>query len=119
MRPIRPGKYRNVVYVQKNEPLRNADGRWIDSWVDHKKKFAKKKPLNSKDYFDAKAANAVLTVVWQMRYDPSIKGNMRLIEKNSDGSIKEAYDIVGDPLDMEGLNREMEVITEAVMDSGS
>ncbi|MBT2215838.1 phage head closure protein [Virgibacillus dakarensis] len=118
MRPIRPGKYRHVIYIQNMESIRNTDGEWVDEWVDFKKKFADKVPLNSKDYFEAKASNAVLTVVWKTRYDESITGSMRIVEKNKDGSIKEVYDIQGEPLDMEGLHREMEIITEAVVANG-
>ncbi|UFT98094.1 phage head closure protein [Radiobacillus kanasensis] len=119
MRSIRPGKYRHVVFVQKNESVRNNEGVFVEKWVDHKKKFADKNPLKSADYFEAKASNAVLTVVWKMRFDDSIDGSMRLVEKKSDGSIKQVYEIQGEPLDMEGLHRELEIITEAVVTSGS
>lgn len=118
MRAIRAGKYRHVVYVQKVTTER-IDGQFVDTWVDHKKKFMDKIPLKSKDYFEAKAANAVLTVVWKTRYDESITGGMRIVEKKKDGTIKEIYDIVGEPLDMEGMRRELEIITEAVVSSAS
>ncbi|MCG1029309.1 phage head closure protein [Virgibacillus halodenitrificans] len=117
MRPIRPGKYRHIVYIQKKESVRTPDGHWVEDWVDYKKKFVDKKPLKSEDYFKAKASNAVSTVVWKARYDDTIKGDMRVVEKNKDGTVKQVYDIVGDPLDMEGLHREMEIITEAVVSS--
>ncbi|WP_163526617.1 phage head closure protein [Halobacillus ihumii] len=118
MRPIRPGKYRHVVYVQNKESTRNPDGRWVDTWIDFKKKFADKVPMKAEEYFDAKAVNAIHTVNWKMRYDDELNESMRIVKKNPDKSIKQVYEIKG-ILDMEGMNRELEVITEAVMDSGS
>lgn len=113
MRPLRPGKYRHVVYVQKTEKVRNADGEFIDTWVDYKKKFADKKPLKADEYFEAKSVNAVRTVNWKIRYDDSINESMRIVEKKNN-VIKQVYDLVG-VLDKEGLNREMDLITEAVI----
>ncbi|TFJ92140.1 phage head closure protein [Lentibacillus salicampi] len=118
MRPTRPGKYRHVVYVQNRESTRNPDGQWTESWVDFKKKFADKNPLKASEYFEAKAVNAIQTVNWKMRYDGSVDEAMRIVEKDKQDNIKQVYEIQG-ILDMEGLNREMEVITEAVVSSGS
>ncbi|MUV39475.1 hypothetical protein JNUCC1_03353 [Lentibacillus sp. JNUCC-1] len=115
MRPLRPGKYRHIVWVQKKENTRNPDGEWITEWVDFKKKFADKNPLKTEDYFKAKASNAITTTVWKMRYDSSIVGDMRIVEKDKSGNVKQSYEIVGGPLDREGLNRELEIITEAVV----
>lgn len=118
MRPLRAGKYRHKVYVQQKGQVRNSDGQWVTDWVDVKHKFMDKVPLQTEDYFVAKQSNAVSTVTWRTRYDPTIDGSMRLVEKNSSGQIKNAYEIVGDPIDREGLNRELEIITEVVNANG-
>lgn len=120
MRPIRPGLYRHVIYVQKMESARNNDGEFIDTWVDYKRKFADKTPLKAEEYFQAKAVNAVRTVSWKTRYDRELDDEgegMRIVEKYH-GDITQVYEIKG-VLDKEGLHRELEIITEAVVSDGS
>lgn len=117
MRPVRPGLYRHVIYVQKIESTRNPDGEWVESWVDYKKKFADKTPLKAEEYFAAKAVNAIRTVNWKTRYDKELDNSgegMRLVEKDDLSNIKQVYEIKG-ILDKEGLHRELEIITEAVI----
>lgn len=111
MRPIRPGKFRHVVWVQKKDSIRDSDGQWIDDWVNFKKKFADKNPLKGDEYFTAKSVNAIQTVNWKMRYDSEIDESMRITDNG------QPYKIVA-ILNMEGSNRELEVITEAVISNG-
>lgn len=116
MRPLRPGKYRHIIYFQRKESIRNEDGEWINDWVDYKKKFASKTPLKADEYFSAKAINAIRTVKFNIRFDNSINENMRIVEKNN-GQIKQVYEITG-VIDREGLKRELEIFTEAVVSDG-
>ncbi|MCP3738815.1 phage head closure protein [Rossellomorea sp. BNER] len=109
---MNPAKYRHHVSVQKFTTKR-VDGRFIEDWFEYKKVRACKKGKGGKEYFEAKAANAVRTTVWEIRYDKELeqKGEgRRFVYNGQDHEIKSVVDVTG-------LRKELEIITEAVVTS--
>lgn len=107
-------KYRHRVSVQKNMPQR-VDGQFVDNWIEYKKVWAAKQDKGGDEYFEAKAANALRTVTWEIRYDKELDINAegrRFVYDDQTYEIKSAAD-------KKGLRKELEVITEAVVSSAS
>lgn len=107
-------KYRHRVEVQQKESIRNTDGEWIVAWVTYRKLWAEKLDKGGDEYFEAKAANAVRTVIWKSRYDKELHNNGEGKRFYYD---EQSYDIKN-VADKEGLKRELEIITEAVVSDG-
>ncbi|MDC3412529.1 phage head closure protein [Aquibacillus sp. 3ASR75-286] len=94
---------------------RNADGTFSDTWSEYQKVWASKEDKGGDEYFEAKAANAVRTVVWTIRYDKDLDKNgegRRFVYDSQEYDIKSVADV-------KGLRKELEIITEAVISSAS
>lgn len=111
---MNPAKYRHRVSVQKPTDER-IDGQFVKTWSEYKKVWSSKEDKGGDEYFEAKAANAVRTVVWEIRFDQELYKNgegRRFLYDDQSYEIKSVAD-------KKGLRKELEVITEAVVSSAS
>lgn len=104
-------KYRHRVDIQKKESVRNEDGQWVDDWVLDYKLWMRKLETGGDEYFEAKAVNAVRTVLWEVRFNNQLHKNGEGKRIYYDG---QAYDIKN-VSDKKGLRKELEITTEAVV----
>jgi SPP1 family predicted phage head-tail adaptor len=106
-----PAKYNRRVNVQEKQPIRNSDGEWVNDWVTTSKIWAEKIDKGGDEYFEAKSANAIRTVIWTTRYNKDLYQNgegKRLYYDNLSYDIKNVAD-------KKGLRIELEIVTEAVV----
>ncbi|MBP1950294.1 phage head closure protein [Virgibacillus litoralis] len=109
-----PSKYRHRVSVQKVTKER-IDGQFVDTWSEYKKLWASREDKGGDEYFEAKAANAIRTVIWTIRFDKELYKNgegRRFFYNDQSYEVKSVADV-------KGLRKELEIITEAVVASAS
>ncbi len=76
----------------------------VDTWAPVEGKtaiWASKEPLIGKELFSALTVNNKVEVKFNMRYIPDITSAMRIQHGN------EIYEIIGSPVNIKGLNREL------------
>lgn len=88
------------------ERVKNYDeyGEPVDDWVPVEGKtgiWASKDPLLGNEFFSALTTENKVEVKFNMRYIPGITSEMRI--KHGD----EEYEIIGQPVNVKGLNREL------------
>lgn len=107
-------KYRHRVSVQKATTER-IDGQFVSTWSEYKKVWASKEDKGGDEYFEAKVANAIRTIIWTIRFDQELYKNgegRRFFYNDQSYEIKSVADT-------KGLRKELEVTTEAVVSSAS
>jgi len=102
MKQINPGKYRHKIDFLKRETGTDDYGEPLDNWQVFKQGiWASKDPLLGNEYFNALTTDTKVEVKFNMRYIPGITSEMRI--KHGD----EEYEIIGQPVNVKGLNREL------------
>lgn len=79
-------------------------GEPLDEWIPVEGKtgiWASKDPLIGKEFFSALTVDNKVEVKFNMRYIPGITSDLRLQHEN------EVYEIIGEPVNVKGLNREL------------
>lgn len=104
-------KYRYWIDIQKKDSIRNSNGEWVDDWVTDYKLWAEKVEQGGDEYFEAKAVNAVRTVLWRTRFNKQLHKNGEGKRIHYDG---QSYDIKN-VSDKTGLRKELEITTESVI----
>ena len=72
------GDLRHRVTIQRLETTKDSLGGAVETWVDFKTCWAKVQPVSGREYWEAKKANAEVSIRVTMRYTPGILPNMRL-----------------------------------------
>lgn len=93
------------ITIQQRADLANARGEPIPTWQDlHADVWAAKQPLRGREYFAAGQMQTPADVRYRLRYRAGITAQMRVV----DGS--EVFDIVGDPIDVDGARITLELM---------
>ncbi len=93
--------YRHKVTFLKLTKTKDKYGDPIDTWTDFKTVWASKDPLLGNEFFSALTLENKVEVKFNMRYVADIISDMRLRH----GS--EVFEIIGEPVNVKGLNREL------------
>lgn len=106
---IKPGQMRYRVTVKQRSTTRNALGEPQQVWDEVGIFWASKEPLIGDEFFKAEAVQSRVNIKFRLRYTPVIDGTMRL-EHNGD-----TYEILGEPVNVNGLNRELLLYCQRVV----
>ena len=102
MKQINPGKYRHKIDFLKRELGRDEYGEPFGDWIPFKTGvWASKDPLLGNEFFAALTTDNKVEVKFNMRYIDGITSEMRI--KHGE----EIYEIIGSPVNVKGLNREL------------
>lgn len=94
--------YRYKIDFLKHTKTKDEYGEPIDSWEPFKTGiWASKDPLIGKEFFTALTTDNKVEVKFNMRFIPDITSDMRIRHGN------EIYEIIGPPVNVKGLNREL------------
>ena len=94
--------YRCKIDFLKRIKEKDEYGEPIDSWEPFKTGiWASKDPLIGKEFFTALTTDNKVEVKFNMRFIPDITSDMRIRHGN------EIYEIIGPPVNVKGLNREL------------
>lgn len=66
---MRAGLLRKTVVVQSTNESRTSSGAVANTWATHCTRRAAVEPISGKEYFDARAENANVTVKFRLRHD--------------------------------------------------
>lgn len=87
---------------ENGKPLKDEYGELLDEWEVFKAGiWASKDPLIGNEFFTALTTDSKVEVKFNMRYVPGITSEMRIKHGN------EIYEIIGPPVNVKGLNREL------------
>ncbi len=94
--------YRHKIdFLQRSSSYDNY-GEPVDDWAPFKSGiWASKDPLLGNEFFSALTTENKVEVKFNMRYIPGITSEMRI--KHGE----EVYEIIGQPVNVKGLNREL------------
>lgn len=94
--------YRHKIDFLHRVKGRNEYGEPIDEWEVFKAGiWSSKDPLLGNEFFTAMTENSKVEVKFNMRYVDGITSEMRIKHGN------EIYEIIGPPVNVKGLNREL------------
>ena len=72
------GDLRHRVTIQRLSITKDSLGGVVETWVDFKTCWAKVQPVSGREYWEAKKANAEVSIRVTMRHTAGILPNMRL-----------------------------------------
>ena len=105
--------YRHKIDFLHRVKGRDEYGEPIDDWPIFKGGiWASKDPLLGNEFFSALTTENKVEVKFNMRYVPGITSEMRI--KHGD----EVYEIIGQPVNVKGLNRELLCYCRLVREDG-
>lgn len=96
--------YRYKITFLEQDKGRDKYGEPVDTWVPVEGKtgiWASKEPLIGKELFNALTVDNKVEVKFNMRFVSDIASDMRIQHGN------EIYEIIGPPVNVKGLNREL------------
>lgn len=94
--------YRHKIDFLQRASGRDDYGEPSETWEPVKTGiWASKEPLLGNEYFVAFTTDSKVEVKFNMRYIPGITSDMRIKHGN------EVYEIIGPPVNVKGLNREL------------
>lgn len=105
---IRAGKLRQVITYQSKAQALDEYGGVTETWTDFATVRASVAPLIGKDLLASMAAQSTAEMRINHRYLPGITSAMRIVW---DGA---GYEIVGEPANVHGRSREIEVYARKV-----
>lgn len=105
---IRAGKLRQVITYQSKAQSLDEYGGVTETWTDFATVRASVAPLIGKDLLASMAAQSTAEMRINHRYLPGITSAMRIVWNGVD------YEIVGEPANIHGLSREIEVYARKV-----
>ena len=105
---IRAGKLRQVITYQAKTVTTDAYGGPVETWSDFATVRASVAPLIGKDMMASMAAQSTAEMRINHRYLPGITSAMRIMWDGAE------YEIVGEPANVHGLSREIEVYARKV-----
>ena len=105
---IRAGKLRQVITYQAKAQALDEYGGVTETWTDFATVRASVAPLIGKDMLASMAAQSTAEMRINHRYLQGITSAMRIVWDGVD------YEIVGEPANVHGLSREIEVYARKV-----
>ena len=105
---IRAGKLRQVITYQSKAQALDEYGGVTETWTDFATVRASVAPLIGKDLLASMAAQSTAEMRINHRYLQGITSAMRIVWDGVD------YEIVGEPANVHGLSREIEVYARKV-----
>jgi len=105
---IRPGKLRHVITYQSKTQALDEYGGVTETWADFATVRASVAPLIGKDLMASMAAQSTAEMRINHRYLAGVTSAMRIIWEGSE------YEIVGEPANVHGLSREIEVMARKI-----
>jgi len=92
---------RHKITFLKHVVGRDKYGEPIDTWEEYKTAWASKEPLLGNEFFSSLTTENKIETKFNMRYIDGITSDMRIRHGN------EIYEIIGQPVNVKGLNREL------------
>jgi len=105
---IRAGKLRQVITYQAKTQTVDDYGGPVEAWADFATVRASVAPLIGKDMLSSMAAQSTAEMRINHRYLAGVTSAMRIIWEGSE------YEIVGEPANVHGLSREIEVMARKI-----
>lgn len=106
MSGIRSGRLRHTVIIQRPSGTEDALGQPDGNWVTLNTRRCGIEPLNGREFFAAQGENTSTTTRIRFRYEAGIlKAGYRLVDNAT--SPATVYDIEGEPINPNNLNREL------------
>jgi SPP1 family predicted phage head-tail adaptor len=111
---MNPGTKRHMIVVQSKtlSPTPDSYGGPVYTWSDYVTVWAEEWPLKGRDIIAAQSVNSEITTRFVTRYIPGITGSMRIVYKS------QYYDIIGDPINTEGQDRELQIMAKRGINEG-
>ena len=105
---IPAGKLRHVITYQSKAQALDEYGGVTETWAAFATVRAAVAPLIGKDMLTSMAAQSTAEVRFRHRYLYGITSAMRVVWNGDE------YEIIGEPANVQGLNREIEVLARKV-----
>lgn len=105
---IMSGKLRQVITYQTKTSTVDAYGGPVETWSDFATVRASVAPLIGKDMMASMAAQSTAEMRINHRYLAGVTSAMRIVWEGSE------YEIIGEPANVHGLSREIEVLARRV-----
>lgn len=105
---VRAGRLRQVITYKSKTVTTDAYGGPVEAWADFATVRASVAPLIGKDMMASMAAQSTAEMRINHRYLPGITSAMRIMWDGAE------YEIVGEPANVHGLSREIEVYARKV-----
>lgn len=103
-----PGEFKQRITFQQHSTGQDGYGSPVDTWTTFKQGWAKKFDLMGTDFYASQTNDTKVEVKFNCRYISGITKNMRL--KHS----SDIYEIVGVPIDIDNLKRELLIYCKLV-----
>ena len=101
--------YRHKIDFLKREDGRNEYGEPTDNWIPFKSGiWASMDPLLGNEFFAAFTTDNKIEIKFNMRFIPGVTSDMRIRHGET------LYEILGQPVNVKGLNRELLCYCRAV-----
>lgn len=106
------GKLRHLVVIERPEEIRGPNGGTSIRYVDWLTVRAEVLPLSAREQWTAQQVASETDVRIRMRYRPGITAKHRLRHLKTPGSpsVYDRYDIAGEPIDVRGRRKELEIM---------
>lgn len=105
---IRAGKLRQVITYQAKAQTVDEYGGPVETWSDFATVRASVAPLIGKDMLSSMAAQSTAEMRINHRYLAGVTSAMRIVWEGLE------YEIVGEPANVHGLSREIEVMARKI-----
>lgn len=109
---VTAGKLRWQISLQQRSDTTNARGERVPVWTTVVTAFAEKQPLRGREFLAAGQMQAPVDVRWRMRYRPGVTSVHRVLCEGV------AYEIVGEPIDVDGVRRTIEIMSTSGIRDG-
>jgi len=110
----RQGYYRHIIDIQRKVAAKDEFGGDTFNWenIERGRVWANRNSISGRDLIAASAEHSEATVRFYINFRDDITGGMRIVWK---GKI---HDIVGEPIDIGGNVRELEILTKTGVNEG-
>ena len=105
---IRAGKLRQVITYRAKTVAVDEYGGPVETWADFATVRASVAPLIGKDMLSSMAAQSTAEMRINHRYLAGVTSAMRIVWEGSE------YEVVGEPANVHGLSREIEVMARKI-----
>lgn len=109
---MRAGRLRHRITVQQQATGRDGHGGKTGPWTDFMADIpAAVEPIRGREFAALQAAQSDVSIRFRIRFTPGITAAMRVVWEGK------AYEIVGPPIDLAGLHRELELMCQGDPDA--
>lgn len=109
---MQAGQLNQWVTVQAPSSSVDALGQRVETWADVFEDWAQAQPLRGREFFAAGAMQSEATVRFRLRWRAGVAANMRVVWRGV------AHAIVGEPIDVDGRQRWLEIMAAAGIRDG-